>query len=137
MKRRKLGAAFSEEILKVTRRFGHFKPNKIKDDDWEDAFLPKYRLKMGEGKISSWKPLFLEIIFLLTFFGLFLRLFHLQIVMGEEFRQRADTNRIAMKIIHAPRGVIYDRNGQVLAESNPGFKLDKKSLSSIGNIKKR
>lgn len=58
-----------------------------------------------------------------VFFGLFLRLFHLQIVEGQKNRELADGNRIQIKVIHAPRGVIFDRNGKILASNAPAFRL--------------
>src|SRR5947207_8804441 len=73
--------------------------------------------------MSSWRRISLLIVLMIVFFGLFIRLFHLQIVQGRDFRELADSNRIQVKIIHAPRGVIYDRNGKILAQNEPGFRL--------------
>lgn len=53
---------------------------------------------------------------------LLFRLFSLQIVQGEKYRQLADSNRIRTQIIHAPRGVIFDRNGIPLVLNTPGFR---------------
>lgn len=49
------------------------------------------------------------------------RLWQLQMVQGEAYRIRADRNRFREVDIAAPRGVIYDRNGQILARNRPGF----------------
>lgn len=128
-KNKKLGHAFTNEVLKTTRAFGHFKPQKIDDERWEDALIPNYEIKDEERKISSWRLVIIASVILIFFFGLFLRLFHLQIVLGAENREMADSNRIQLRVIHAPRGVIYDRNSQILAENTPGFRLGKKIIS--------
>lgn len=51
------------------------------------------------------------------------RLFFLQIIKGSEFRSLADSNRIKEEIVHAPRGIIYDRNGYPLVRNIPGFRI--------------
>jgi penicillin-binding protein 2 len=53
---------------------------------------------------------------------LLLKLFQLQIVKGDEYRVLSDSNRIRTEIIHAPRGVIFDRNGTPLVVNSPGFR---------------
>ena len=67
-------------------------------------------------------PLYLG---LLIFSGLLLwRLFDLTIVRGAYFRSLSEGNRVLEKSIPAPRGIIYDRNGQVLARNIPIDKLE-------------
>lgn len=128
-RRRKLGRAFTDEVLKVTQPFGHFGGKKLKSEDWEDNLLPNYQPENESIAISSWRIFSLGTVFLIIFFSLFLRVFHLQIVQGQENRQRADVNRIQLKVIHAPRGVIYDRNEVILAENKPGFRLKDKLIT--------
>lgn len=55
------------------------------------------------------------------FILLFVRLFDLQVLKGGQNRKRADQNRITIVNIPAARGVIYDRNGEVLARNSPLF----------------
>lgn len=107
----------------------HFKKGKIQEGLWQKDFIPHVHQEEIEETVSSWRLVFLGSICLLAFFGLFLRVFHLQIVEGEKNRELADSNRIQIKVIHAPRGVIYDRSGKILAENNPGFRLDEKFIS--------
>lgn len=127
-RKRKLGLAFKDEINKVNRQFGHF--GKVsKDPEWQDNFLPNFISEDETEKVSPWRLVVLACVFLVVFFGLFLRLFHLQVVQGKENRELADSNRIQVKVIHAPRGVVYDRNGKILAENNPGFRLKEKFIS--------
>jgi len=42
---------------------------------------------------------------------------------GSEMRTLSEQNRIRVKKIVAPRGVIYDRNGKILAETRPSFNI--------------
>jgi penicillin-binding protein 2 len=60
-------------------------------------------------------------IIVLVFIALISRLFWLQFIHGQEFRNQADKNRIRLMPITAPRGTFYDRNGNLLATSRPGF----------------
>ena len=56
---------------------------------------------------------------------LFLRIFYLQVIQGGKNFERAKNNRLVFEKITAPRGIIYDRKGSVLAENKPIFKLVK------------
>jgi penicillin-binding protein 2 len=47
------------------------------------------------------------------------QLWRLQMVQGEYYRQAADVNRFRMERNPAPRGVIYDRRGHLLARNAP------------------
>ncbi len=127
MKRRRLGHAFSDEVSKVNRRYGHF--SNPKDIFWQDSFLPNYKKTQEGADISVWRLVGMGGVSIILFFLLFVRLFHLQVVEGSANKQRADSNRIQIRVVHAPRGVIYDRNGKVLAENNPGFRLKGKFIS--------
>lgn len=128
-KRKSLGLGFKDELADVTARSSHFKNQK--ETDWADALLPNYEPAI-EGPKNSWRVVILFCISALVFFTIFLRLFHLQIVKGTENRQLAEGNRVQIKRIHAPRGVIYDRNNKILAQNQPGFRLiDKGKVSHI------
>jgi len=128
IRKKKLGYAFRDELNKVSKTYGHFHGGRSTDPDWDNCLLPNYQSPDLLATVSSWRLIILASIFLVTFFGLFLRLFHLQIVTGQENKERADFNRVQVRVIHAPRGVIYDRNGKILAENNPGFRLETKII---------
>jgi penicillin-binding protein 2 len=53
---------------------------------------------------------------------LFVRLFFLQVIQGYYYRYLSDTNRTKTIPIHAPRGIIFDRNGTPLVYNIPGFR---------------
>lgn len=93
-----------------------------------DIFLPETSPEDNEALMekSFWRLTIMASLAIVAFFVIFLRLFHLQIFMGEENRQLAEGNRIQIKLIHAPRGIIFDRNGQILAQNEPGFRLRQK-----------
>src|SRR3989338_2231526 len=66
------------------------------------------------------RPLAIMSFFMLITLGLALaRLFELTVISGKENRVRADENRILVRPIHAPRGVILDRNGIALTRNVP------------------
>jgi len=65
--------------------------------------------------------LFLQLIVIAMAVLLFLRAFQLQIVQGGIFVQASQRNRTHILFLRAPRGNIFDRNGEVLADSVPNF----------------
>jgi len=57
------------------------------------------------------------------FFILMSRIWFLQVVRGEEYRSLSEGNRIRLKRLKAPRGLILDRNHRVLVQNRPSFTL--------------
>ncbi|MFQ5550738.1 MAG: penicillin-binding protein 2, partial [Gemmatimonadales bacterium] len=51
------------------------------------------------------------------------RFFLFQVVGSEDFSLRSDENRLRPVRLPAPRGIVVDRNGLVLAENVPGFMI--------------
>ena len=58
---------------------------------------------------------------LATFLVFCVRLYGLQIVRGANYQEQAAVNRLRVIDLYAPRGVIYDRNGEILARNRPSF----------------
>jgi penicillin-binding protein 2 len=56
-------------------------------------------------------------VLVLAFAGLFARLWFLQVVHGDDYLAQAEHNRLRKVPLPAPRGLILDRNGKVLATS--------------------
>lgn len=54
---------------------------------------------------------------------LFLRTAYVQIAQGKGYASLAERNKIKTVIVPARRGVLYDRNGAVLAHNEPSFSL--------------
>lgn len=49
------------------------------------------------------------------------RLWQIQMIAGEKYRLLSDQNRLRDVDVPAPRGVIYDRQGKILARNRPSF----------------
>ena len=66
----------------------------------------------------------IAILFALVLFSLLAyRLFFLQINSHEHFSTLSQNNRVSVQAIPPTRGIIYDRNGIVLAENLPSYTL--------------
>ena len=71
---------------------------------------------------------------ILCLFGvLFLRLWFLQLLQGEEMQQRSEHNRIRLQDLPPWRGMILDHRGQVLVANRPSYELIV-VLEDVGNI---
>lgn len=61
------------------------------------------------------------------------RLFFMQVIEGSYYKEQADGNRIRSLPVQAARGVIYDRNGMILAGSRSAYSVtipvDRKSTA--------
>jgi len=81
------------------------------------------------------------VIFIFVVF--FLRLWDLQVVKGKKYKKIAESNRLRIIEIPAPRGVIYDRNNNPLVRNIPSFDIsvvkedvpdDPEVLSAMGRL---
>lgn len=63
----------------------------------------------------NWLLIFIVICFITLVLGLW----YLQMIKGEEFKERAVENRIRSLVEDAPRGRIYDRQGELLVTNRP------------------
>ena len=96
---------------------------------WQEALEPQSQETRGLDNAffrSSWprgRGIVLVFFLLLSVFIVYSRVFQLQIVYGVKNRSLSEGNRLRTQIIRPPRGVIYDREGQVLAENIPGFQV--------------
>ncbi len=70
------------------------------------------------------KRLSLVTILICLFFLILLgRLWILEVIQGERYLSLAQNNSIRLLLSCAPRGIIYDRSGRVLAKSRPSFSV--------------
>ena len=60
---------------------------------------------------------------IVAFLGIVGRLYQLQIVQGRSFQNESAANRTRLIEIPPARGVIYDRNGEILARNRPSFEI--------------
>ncbi|MHB8828350.1 MAG: penicillin-binding protein 2, partial [Syntrophales bacterium] len=52
-----------------------------------------------------------------------LRLWYLQVIKGDDFRQRSENNSLRLRKIKPLRGLIMDRNRKMLTENRPSFNI--------------
>jgi len=64
------------------------------------------------------------VIILALIITLLIRLYVLQVVDYEHFSTLSDSNRVRIKALPPPRGLIYDRNGVVMAKNLPAYRLE-------------
>jgi len=60
---------------------------------------------------------------MVAFILLSFRLFHLQLIQGKKYQRLSNNNCIRLKTINAPRGLIFDRNGELIVDNRPSFDL--------------
>jgi len=58
-----------------------------------------------------------------AFAVLLVRLFYLQVIRGDEYRRLSESNCIRLQYISPQRGLIFDRNGELLVDNRPSFDL--------------
>lgn len=56
--------------------------------------------------------------------ALLARLAWLQVVRNDYYTGLAEGNRVRIEPLPAPRGIVYDRNGVILAENRPAYQLE-------------
>ncbi len=81
--------------------------------------LPDFDISQFEGRIEKPINRIVHFIFATTTILvaiLFLaKLWQLQIIDGQSYKERSENNKLKQSILFAPRGIIYDRNGERLA----------------------
>lgn len=98
----------------------------------------KYQLKdhFIELRIFHNRSLVAIIFTLILFSVLIFRLFFLQFSSHEHFTTLSQNNRVSVQAIPPTRGLIYDRNGTILAENLPSYTLQiiPEQTSDIDNL---
>jgi penicillin-binding protein 2 len=54
---------------------------------------------------------------------LIIRMWHLQVIRGDELSQRSENNSVRLRKIRPLRGLVMDTNGQVLVDNQPSFDI--------------
>jgi penicillin-binding protein 2 len=112
-------ASFSVYYLGM-RWFAKKKNSKVEFDEilMDISNLAAVNTGRMEGKrelpISPWSVALVGFFFFLVAIGFLVKLYMLQVVSGEEYRQISDRNRVDRSIIIAERGVVYDRTGEMV-----------------------
>ena len=91
------------------------------DSFYETHKLNKYKNHLGFDKLNP--RIYLILASVLIIVALFIiRLFYLEVIKSTYYKILSDNNRTRTQIIHAPRGIIFDRYGNPLVYNMPGFR---------------
>ncbi|MFZ0032114.1 MAG: penicillin-binding protein 2 [Candidatus Cybelea sp.] len=74
-----------------------------------------------EWKLPTWRLVAFLTLVAISLLALLMRLVQVQLVDGERYRAAAQANQIRLIPVAAPRGMIRDRHGMVIARSRPSF----------------
>lgn len=88
-------------------------------NDWGEKNETTYTRE----QISAWRLVPVFLVVFLVFLLLSARAFKLQMIDGASFLDASEGNYVQVRVDHAPRGVVFDRNGKVLARNTPGFRV--------------
>lgn len=83
----------------------------------------KYTFDQGNQQPPKQGLLLLQILILALFCAFAFRLWYLQIHKGEEYAAKAKENQLRQESIFAPRGLVRDRNGELLSVNEPAYAL--------------
>ena len=81
------------------------------------------RDRWKEQRLVTSRLLFTAILVVAMSGGLVWRLFHIQVSHHDVFAELAQGNRVRIEPLAPTRGLIFDRNGQLLAENLPAWEL--------------
>ena len=77
-----------------------------------------------ESRLIRWRLILSAMIILFLMVLVLARLYVLQIVDYEHFSTLSDSNRVRIKALPPARGLIFDRNGVVMANNLPAYRLE-------------
>ena len=87
-------------------------------------------MRERESKLTSYDPSefrkqfnILILVILCVFFFLAAKMWYLQIIKGDELRQRSQNNRIRLQEIEPLRGLIVDTHGEILVDNKASFDI--------------
>lgn len=80
---------------------------------------PKTKTQTDRG--ARFRFILFRVVIVLSIVVLLTQLWHLQIAEGQRYQKQAEDNRLRLRFIPAPRGIIYDRNGVLLTRNRPSF----------------
>lgn len=125
-------------IKRIIKRLGKRSYDDIYPDEvfLDSENLPQFDTYQFEGRLE--KPIPSKAFY---FFGVFCfivllvftsKIWQLQIVKGDELRERSDNNSLRQILLIAPRGLVYDRNSSLLVwnDSSPDKDINMKRVYS-------
>jgi penicillin-binding protein 2 len=85
--------------------------------------VAKFRYSRNTRPVPSLEPRIVAVtVIMLAIFGLVgVRLYYLQVLHHQDMASLADRNRIRLRRLPAPRGLVFDRNHRPLVDTRPSF----------------
>jgi penicillin-binding protein 2 len=80
-----------------------------------------YNEPANEDAVARQKLFYFGLLVVVMFGILTVQLARMQLINGEEYQARAETNRLRLETVLPPRGLVYDRNGTQLVENIPSY----------------
>ena len=77
-----------------------------------------------EKEVFYSRVLFCSLVILILASIIFTRLFYLMVIESDDYKLRSANNTIRTQSVPASRGLIFDRNGDILASNEPVFQLE-------------
>ncbi len=117
----------SDDIFETPSHLGDdnkdYSVQKSKTDEWEELLVdtgvsePKTIGSLFDYRRLKW--LYIVLMVAIAIIGI--RLVSLQIFASDYYQEVAEENRFRLHVLRAPRGVIYDRNKNLLVKNIPSF----------------
>ena len=92
----------------------------------QEGFRQKRNMKVNEGvfsKIENWRIKFIYYLIVAVIGFYVLRLFNLQILQNAVYLEQAEENRITNISMQTERGIVFDRNGVILARNIASYNV--------------
>jgi penicillin-binding protein 2 len=120
-RRSRSGLAWIESALPSSGAAWQLDPSRRLDPASPDRLLGR---RLGSGR-DAWnrRVLGLLLVTMCGFVALIGQLWYLQALEGGRLQEMSDRNRIRIRPVAAPRGILFDRNGLPLVDNRPAFTL--------------
>jgi penicillin-binding protein 2 len=107
--------------MSIFERFQNLGKVKTDFEEYEHQLTPLQEQILDQ---KTAKPVVFYILATIIFLLLIAQTFNLQIIQGSKNRLLAEGNRLRIRQIPAPRGLIYDKNNTPLVENQSAFSLE-------------
>jgi len=77
----------------------------------------------AENRFEKWRIISFYVVIALVLVYYVIRLFTLQVIQGAEYTQKALNNSTSRITLPSTRGIIYDRNGYILAKNVASYNV--------------
>ena len=72
---------------------------------------------------NKWNSVYAFVLFAVVFVLMTVAIIDLQVIKGQEYSNRSESNQLQVRVEYPTRGVIYDRNGVQLASNIPSYNV--------------